>query len=334
MKAIAYQQSLPITEPNALMDVELPKPEAAGHDLLVRIHAISVNPVDTKIRQRLVPESGEYKVLGWDAVGTVEAVGDQATLFSAGDTVWYAGALNRQGTNAQYHLVDERIAAKAPTSLSHTDAAALPLTSITAWEMLFDRFAVNADTKGTLLIIGASGGGGSVMVQLAKKLTQLTVIATASRPETREWVSGLGADHVIDHHQNMNEQLAALDIPNVNYIASLNNTGGHLPSIIEAIAPQGKVGLIDDPESFDIMPFKMKCVSVHWEFMFTRSLFATDDMIEQHVLLSKVAKMVDDGELVTTTGNNMGVMNAENVIKAHQLLESGKAKGKIVLSVE
>ena len=333
MKAIGYQESLAIDAPNALINIELPTPAASGKDILVRVEAVSVNPVDTKIRLRAGPDEGqEHKVLGWDASGVVEAVGEEVSLFKAGDKVWYAGAINRSGSNAEYHLVDERIVSKMPESLSFTEAAAMPLTSITAYELLFERLGLNAESTGELLVIGASGGVGSIMVQLAKQLTNLTVIGTASRPETQEWVKGIGADHVIDHSNPLNEELKAIGFDTVAYIASLTNTDDHMPAIIEAIAPQGKISLIDDPASFDIMPFKVKSVSVHWELMFTRSLFQTSDMIEQHKLLAKVAEMVDAGQIKTTFAADFGTINAENLIKAHALLESGKSKGKIVLT--
>ena len=331
MRAVAYQQSLPITDPAALLDIELPKPVARGRDLLVRIEAISVNPVDTKIRRNVSPDNNQYKVLGWDAAGTVESVGEQASLFQPGDRVWYAGAIDRPGTNAEYHLVDERIVAGMPASLGFREAAALPLTSITAWELLFDRLKLSMDSNGSLLIIGAAGGVGSIMVQLAKYLTGATVIATASRPETREWVASLGAVHVINHARPLAEELMAIGYQQVDYIASLTNTADHLAEIVDIIAPQGRLGVIDDPGTLDIMPFKRKSVSIHWEFMFTRSFFETDDMLEQHKLLSAVARMVDNGAIKTTIANDFGPINAANLIEAHALLESGKSRGKIVL---
>ena len=332
MKAIGYQKSLPIDAPNALMDIELPKPAASGKDILVRVEAVSVNPVDAKVRMRAAPEGDDYKVLGYDAAGVVESVGEDVTLFKAGDKVWYAGAINRSGTNAEYHLVDERIVSKMPESLSFTEAAALPLTSITAWELLFDRLGLTEESTGELLVIGASGGVGSIMVQLAKKRTNLTIIGTASRPETQEWVKDIGADHVIDHSKPLDSELKAIGFDTVKYVASLTNTDDHMAAIIEAIAPQGKMALIDDPAALNIMPFKAKSVSVHWELMFTRSLFQTDDMIEQHQLLANVAKMVDAGDIKTTLASDFGAINADNLIKAHALLESGKSKGKIVLT--
>jgi NADPH:quinone reductase len=331
MKAVGYQHALAIDADQALIDIELPKPIATGKDILVKIEAVSVNPVDTKIRLGVNPEGAQYKVLGWDASGIIEAIGDQVTMFKPGDKVWYAGAINRSGSNAEFQLVDERLTANMPASLSFAESAALPLTSITAWELLFDRLGITARSEGALLIIGASGGVGSIMIQLAKKLTSLTVIATASRPETHAWAKSLGADYVIDHRQSLKDELKAIGIEQVKYIASLTNTSEHLAAIVDIIAPQGKLGLIDDPETLDIKPFKRKSVSVHWEFMFTRSLFETDDIVEQHQLLSTIAKMVDEGQLKSTIANNFGTINANNLIKAHALLESGKARGKIVL---
>lgn len=332
MKAVAYLKSLDVTDTNALEDVKLLKPIATACDLLIQIEAVSVNPIDYKIRQKVSPINNEYKILGWDAVGVVESVGEQVTMFKEGDRVWYAGALNRQGANSQFHLVDEKLVALAPTTIDPPTAAALPLTSITAWELLFDRFNLKQDDQGTLLIIGASGGVGSVMVQLAKQLTNLTIIGTASRPETQEWVKSLGADYVVDHSGDMVSELSDLGFQNINNIASLTHTSDYMEDIIELIAPQGKFGLIDDNDVLDIMPFKRKSVSIHWEFMFTRSLFVTDDRIEQHKLLTEIAKLIDSGLLKSTLAYNFGTINAKNLLKAHRLLESGKSKGKIVLS--
>ncbi len=332
MKAVAYQQSLAITDNQALIDITLDKPIASGRDIVVQVAAVSVNPVDTKIRRNVKPETGESKVLGWDAVGIVQSIGDNVTLFSEGDKVWYAGAINRAGCNMEYHLVDERIVAKMPESLSFKEAAALPLTSITAWEILFDRLKITKDQTGSLLIIGAAGGVGSIMIQLAKQLTSLTVIATASRPETIKWVKALGADHVIDHHQPLPTQLQKLGLNDIEYVTSLTQTAEHLSDIALLIAPQGHLAVIDDPEVLDIKPFKTKSIAIHWELMFTRSLFNTLDMIEQHKLLTEVSQMVDKGLLKTTFDKDYGMINAENLMKAHALLESGKSYGKIVLS--
>ena len=336
MKAIAYQAALPITDPLALQDVDLPAPQPGPRDLLVDVSAIAVNPVDSKVRANVAPEAGQWKVLGWDVVGTVRAVGSDVTLFKVGERVWYAGAIDRAGANSEQHVVDERIAALAPKSLSDAQAAAMPLTTITAWELLFDRFGVakgDASKGKTLLIIGAAGGVGSVMTQLARQLTGLTVIATASRPETSQWVKDLGAHHVIDHSKPLAEQLKKAGLPAPDYVASLTNTEDHFAHIAELIAPQGKFGLIDDPAkgTVDIGALKQKAVSLHWEFMYTRSLFQTPDMIEQHKLLGEVARLLDAGQLKTTLGEHFGTINAANLKRAHALLESGRSRGKIVL---
>ena len=336
MKAIAYQHAGPISNANSLQDVELPAPQPGPRDLLVDVKAVAVNPVDTKVRAGSNPEPGQWKVLGWDAVGTVRAVGPQVTLFKPGDRVWYAGAIHRAGANAERHVVDERIVARAPTSLSDADAAALPLTAITAWEMLFDRLGVargEASRGKSLLIIGAAGGVGSILTQLARQLTGLTVIGTASRPETAQWVRDLGAHHVIDHSQPLAEEVKRAGLAAPDYVVSLTQTGKHFAQIAELIAPQGKFGLIDDPAagSIDIGALKRKSVSLHWELMFTRSLFETPDMVAQHALLTEVAQLVDAGTLRSTKGEHFGTINAANLQRAHALLESGKAKGKIVL---
>lgn len=338
MKAVGYQQSQPISHPDALLDITQPEPVATGHDLLVEVKAVSVNPVDTKVRgssSRSAPVEGQdHKVLGWDASGIVKAVGPDVTLFQPGDRVWYAGSIARPGTNAELHLVDERIVGHAPNTLDFAQAAALPLTAITAWEMLFDRLGIAPGKKPegkSLLIIGASGGVGSILTQLASRLTSLTVIGTASRPETQAWVKELGAHHVIDHSKPLAQELKAIGFPTVDYIVSLTQTDEHLAQIIEAIAPQGKFGLIDDPKALDVMPFKRKSVSIHWELMFTHSLFGTADMIGQHHLLNEVAALVDAGLVRTTLAERFGTINAENLKKAHALIESGKARGKVVL---
>lgn len=332
MKAVGYQKSLPVEHPDALIDIEIDQPEAKGRDLLVKVEAVSVNPVDTKIRGAVEPEDGGYKILGWDASGVVEAVGEAVEGFKPGDKVWYAGALERPGTNAEYHVVDERIVGKMPSSLSFVQAAAMPLTAITAWEMLFDRFVVDSNSRGCLLIIGAAGGVGSMMIQLAKKLTGLTVVGTASRPNTADWVKSLGADAVINHRESLVDGLQAVGVGGVHYVASLTHTDSHLAEVVELIEPQGVLGVIDDPDILDVIPFKRKSVSVHWEFMFTRSMFQTEDMAKQGELLNALSGLVDEGGVMTTMAESFGVINASNLIKAHALLESGKSVGKIVLS--
>ncbi|WP_085582614.1 MULTISPECIES: zinc-binding alcohol dehydrogenase family protein [unclassified Pseudomonas] len=334
MKAIAYYASLPISDEKSLQDIELPEPVPGPRDLLVEVKAISVNPVDTKIRQNVAPEGGAAKVLGWDVAGTVKAVGSEVTLFKAGDKVFYAGSIARTGGNSELHVVDERIVGHMPKSLGFAEAAALPLTAITAWELLFERLQIREgaqDEGQSLLIVGAAGGVGSILTQLASRLTGLTVIGTASRPQTRDWVSALGADHVIDHSQPLSEALKRAGIGHVTHVASLTQTDQHLDQLVEALAPQGKLALIDDPKSLDVTKLKRKSLSLHWEFMYTRSLFETADMLEQHKLLNRVAGLIDDGTLKTTVGEHFGRITAANLRRAHALLESGKAKGKIVL---
>lgn len=334
MKAVAYQIAGPLDRDASLVDVTLEQPVALGRDLMVKVRAISVNPVDTKIRRNVSPASGAWKVLGWDAVGEVVEVGEAVTGFRPGDQVFYAGALDRPGANSEYHLVDERIVGHKPQSLSDAEAAALPLTAITAWEMLFDRLAVRRPVAGAanaILVIGGAGGVGSITIQLLRALTDVTVIATASRPETQEWVRELGAHHVIDHRQPLAPQVAALGLGQPAFVFSTTETLDHLADIAELIAPQGRFGLIDDPSTLDVMPFKRKSVSVHWELMFTRSLYQTADMAEQGRLLDEVSKLVDAGSIRTTVTETLRPINAENLKAAHAVLESGKARGKLVL---
>ncbi|MFL7965813.1 zinc-binding alcohol dehydrogenase family protein [Pseudomonas sp. NFIX10] len=334
MKAIAYYHSLPITDPQSLQDIELPEPVAGPRDLLVEVKAISVNPVDTKVRQNVQPEDGVAKVLGWDVAGVVKAVGSEVTLFKAGDKVFYAGSIARAGGNSELHVVDERIVGHMPKTLGFADAAALPLTAITAWELLFERLNIQEgqDNQGqSLLIVGAAGGVGSILTQLASQLTGLKVIGTASRAQTQEWVRSLGADLVIDHSRPLSEVLKEAGQPQVTHVASLTQTDQHLDQLVEALAPQGKLALIDDPKALDVTKLKRKSLSLHWEFMYTRSLFETADMLEQHKLLNRVAALIDAGTLKTTVGEHFGTINAENLRRAHALLESGQSKGKIVL---
>ncbi|NUL38578.1 zinc-binding alcohol dehydrogenase family protein [Kosakonia sacchari] len=332
MKAIAITRAAQNgSNLDFLTDIELPQPTASGHDLLVEVKAVSVNPVDTKVRAGFNADAP--RILGWDAVGVVTAVGEAVTLFQPGDEVWYAGALTRPGSNSEFQLVDERIAARKPKTLDNASAAALPLTAITAWELLFDRLGIKegGSENDVLLIVGAAGGVGSIMTQLARKLTRLTVIGTASRPASQQWVKELGAHYVIDHSKPLTEELARIGIKQVSHVASLNNTEEHYQQLINALKPQGKLALIDDPQSLDALPLKVKSISLHWEFMFTRSMFTTEDMIAQHQLLSRVAQLIDEGVLKTTLGEHFGTINAANLRKAHALLESQRAVGKIVL---
>ncbi|HAU1320425.1 TPA: zinc-binding alcohol dehydrogenase family protein [Legionella pneumophila] len=332
MKAIGYYQSLPITDNNALMDLDVSVPKATGHDILVEIKAVAVNPVDTKVRRNVQPESQQPKILGWDAAGVVAEIGSEVTMFKPGDEVWYAGDLTRPGSNCEFHLVDERIAAKKPKSLSFREAAALPLTSLTAWELLFDRLQLSAEDKGVLLITGAAGGVGSILVQLARQLTQLAIIGTAARSESIQWIMDNGAHHVIDHTKDMKAQLQNLHYSEVDYVISLTHTDQHAKSLVEILKPQGKFALIDDPQDLDIKLFKLKSISIHWEMMYTRSMFKTPDMIKQHDILTEVARLVDAGKIKTTIAECLGSINAENLRRAHALLESGTSRGKIVLN--
>lgn len=334
MKAIAYYRSLPINDPESLQDIELPEPVAGPRDLLVEVKAISVNPVDTKVRQNVAPEDGAAKVLGWDVAGVVKAVGSDVSLFKAGDKVYYAGSIARAGGNSELHVVDERIVGHMPKSLSFAEAAALPLTAITAWELLFERLQVREGKTAqgqSLLIVGAAGGVGSILTQLASQLTALNVIGTASRPQTQSWVRELGADLVIDHSQPLSEELKRAGHAQVTHVASLTETDQHFEQLVEALAPQGKLALIDDPKALDVTKLKRKSLSLHWEFMYTRSLFETADMLEQHKLLNRVAELIDAGTLKTTVGEHFGTINAANLRRAHALLESGTSRGKIVL---
>ncbi|MBB3639088.1 zinc-binding alcohol dehydrogenase family protein [Variovorax atrisoli] len=334
MKAIGYYQPLPIDNPESLQDIELPTPVPGARDLLVRVKAVSVNPVDTKVRKNAAPEAGQAKVLGWDAVGTVEAVGAQVKNFKVGDRVYYSGSIIRPGTNAELHAVDERIAALAPKSLDDSQAAALPLTTITAYELLFDRLRVpkGGGEGQTLLVTGGAGGVGSILIQLARQLTKLRVIATASRAETRAWCLELGAHAVIDHSRPLAAELKAAGIGEVDMVASLTQTDQHYAQIIESLKPQGQLAVIDDMKVLDAMPLKTKCISLHWEMMFARSRFETPDIAEQGALLAEVAALVDAGRIRTTANASFGTINAANLRRAHALIESGKAQGKVVLA--
>ena len=332
MKVIGYKENLPIDNVNSLQDIELETPKATGRDILVEIKAISVNPADYKVRAGMPAEGDNWKVIGWDATGIVTAIGEDVTLFNVGDEVWYAGDFTRQGSYAEYQIVDERIVGKKPQSLSYAEAAALPLTTLTAYEMLFDRLEVSKDDANkSILVIGAAGGVGSILVQLAKKLTKLNIIGTASREETTSWLKELGADTVINHRNKLSEEFEKYNLPAPEYVVSLNATEHHVDEIAKLIKPQGKFGFIDDPKSLNVMPFKGKAVSTHIELMFTRSMFQTEDMIEQHNILNKASELIDNGAIRTTLGENFGTINAENLRKAHAFLETGKAKGKIVL---
>jgi NADPH:quinone reductase len=341
MRAVVFKRSLPITDPESLVDIELPRPEPRGRDLLVKVEAVSVNPVDSKVRRGGDPADG-LRVLGWDAAGVVEAIGPEATLFQPGDAVFYAGSLVRPGANSEHHLVDERIVGPKPRSLGFAEAAAVPLTAITAWELLFDRIGVKRGDAGatssdrrSLLIVGGAGGVGSMAVQIARQLTGLTVIATASRPETRAWVLALGAHHVIDHAQPFAPQLAALGLPAADIVLALTGTAQNAGQIADVIAPEGHLGLIEGAaalKAFDTTPLFNKSVGIHLELMFTRAMFGTASMIEQHRLLTEVAALIDRGILRTTLKETVGPIDAAHLKQAHALIESGRTIGKLVLA--
>lgn len=316
--------------PEVLTDVELPDPVPGPRDLLIEVRAVSVNPVDTKVRGSGRPER-QPKVLGYDAVGVVRAVGDRAALFATGDEVFYAGALDRSGTNAQLHVVDERIVGPKPVSLTDAEAAALPLTAITAWELLFDRLGVKRDGGAgrKILIAGAAGGVGSILVQLAARLTELEVIATASTPESQEWVRSLGADVVVNH-RHLAEELAGLGP--IDFIASLTATEKNFPVLVEALAPQGAIAVIDDPKTLDVVPLKRKSGSLHWVFMFTRPIFQTADIERQHELLTEVARLVDAGVIRTTLAQTLSPIDAVTLAEAHRRVEAGGVPGKVVVA--
>jgi zinc-binding alcohol dehydrogenase family protein len=337
MKAVGLTRYLPITDSESLRDVELPRPEPGDGDLLVRVEAISVNPVDTKIRQFKSPDHQEAlpRVLGWDAAGVVQAVGSKATRFQPGDEVYYAGSLIRPGTNSEYHLVDERIVAKKPRSFDMGQSAALPLTAITAYEAFCDRMGIMFEGDSgekTVLIIGGAGGVGSIAIQIAK-MANLRVIATASRPESQNWCRKMGADEVIDHTKSIPDQLQRLNCSTVDYIFNTSSTDQHWPAMCQAIKPQGRMCcIVDTTDAVDLNALKRKSVTFAWEFMFSRPLYQTDDMVEQHKLLTQVARWVDTGMIQSVLTERLSPINAANLRTAHAKLESGRMIGKLVLT--
>lgn len=334
----SYGFTTALNAPNAeyLQKIEMDEPQVGPRDLLVKIASVAINPADVKVRGRVSPEAGQPKILGYDAAGVVEAVGVDVTLFKAGDAVFYAGDITRDGSFADKQLVDERIVGPKPESLSFGQSAAMPLTSITAWEILFERFAIKRDSaaKGVLLVVGGAGGVGSILIQLAKALTDLTIIATASRKETIAWCKDLGAHHVINHREPLAAQIAALGVGPVNYTAALTHTDKHFAQLVEAAAVAGKICLTDDPATLDVALMKSKCLSLHWEFMFTKSMFQTDDMIGQHNLLAEVSSMLDKGTLRATGTKHMGAITVENLIAAMEFQATDEAVGKTVLGEE
>jgi zinc-binding alcohol dehydrogenase family protein len=341
MKAVALTKYLPISDPDSLVDIELEIAQPASHDLLVKINAVSVNPVDTKVRTPKAVVEQSPKILGWDACGTVVSIGDCVTLFQPGDSVFYAGDITRQGSNSEYQLIDERIVGSAPTTISHEAAAAMPLTALTAWEAIFERLGVNIEGEGTpgqgrpksLLIIGGAGGVGSIGIQLAAKLAGLNVIATASKPESIAWCQKMGAKHVINHHEKIADQLSTIGLPQVDYILCCNNIDMHFNTLIDIIKPQGHIcSIVENTQPLALEKLKSKSVSFSWEFMFTRSMYKTEDMIEQHHILTEVARLIDKGILKTTLSQTLKPINAENLRQAHAIIEEGNMVGKLVLS--
>lgn len=335
MKVIRYRSLANGDDGSPFVEVEVPAPVPGPHDLLVSVKAVSINPVDTKVRSGLVQVPDTVDVLGWDAAGTVVDIGTDVHLFKPGQDVFYAGTFSRSGANADLHLVDERMVGVKPSSLSFAQSAALPLTSLTAWQLLFDRLAVPigkpVDAR-SLLVVGGAGGVGSILIQLARRLTGLTVIATASRPETRDWCRRMGAHHVIDHTQPMPRQIADLSAPPVSYAASLTHTARHLSALVEIVAPHGKIGVIDDHEQLDAAPLKAKSISLHWEMVFTRPLYGTADLIGQHRILNEVAALVDAGILRSTLTHCVTPFSPEKLMDAHRRVESGSMVGKVVMS--
>lgn len=334
MKAVGSYKALAVNEAEAFLDLEIDTPKATGRNLLVEVRAISVNPVDTKVRKRPHPDE-TMRVLGWDASGVVTAVGDEVSMFNVGDEVYYAGCITKPGSNSEYQLVDERIAAKKPESLGFADSAALPLTTITAWEALFERLGISKDGNDagkSILMIGGAGGVGSIAIQLAKKLANLNVIATASRDESADWCKARGADYTINHYEDIPAQLEAIGHDTVDYVLCLTNIAGYWKTITDVIKPQGKIcTIVDFFEDGNLDLLKLKSATFAFEFMFTRSMHQTDDMDEINALLSETAAMIDSGDLVTTTGEVVSPINAENMRKVHATIEEGRAIGKYVL---
>jgi zinc-binding alcohol dehydrogenase family protein len=335
MKVISFHQSLPISDPESFLDLRADKPVPRARDLLVEIRAIGINPVDAKIRAGGGPGSpgGDLKILGWDAAGIVRAAGAEVTLFGPGDEVFYAGSVDRPGCYAEFQCVDERIVGRKPKNVAFAEAAAMPLTTITAWEMLFDRLKINRNQEGSLLIVGGAGGVGSIGTQLARELTKLKVVATASRPETRAWCLKMGAHYVVDYRQSLSGQVQAIVPGGVNYVLALTKVEDHFEEIVESMAPQSALALIENPaRPLEITKLKPKSIAIHWEFMFTRSRFQTTDMGEQGRLLTEVGELMDQGRIRTTLQTNLGQITAGNVKRAHALVESGRTIGKIVLA--
>jgi zinc-binding alcohol dehydrogenase family protein len=335
MKMIGFKKGSSVDDEDGLFDLTAAMPVPGPRDLLVQVRAVGINPLDTKVRAGLVAVPEAVTTLGWDAAGIVHSVGSAVTLFAPGQAVYYAGSFDRAGANAGYHLVDERIAGRMPATLDFAQAASVPLAALTAWQLLFERFAIapgDRQPRGSLLVLGGAGGVGSMLVQLARQLTGFTVIATASRGDSADWCRSMGAHHVIDHRQPLPAQVAALDVAPVAHIAALSHTAQHFTELVELIAPHGKLAVIDDHAVFDAAPLKGKSVSLHWEMVFTRPLFATGDMIEQHRILNRVAQLLDEDVLRHTLRQHLSPLDAATVRCAHALIERGGQPGKIVVT--
>ena len=336
MQAVATYKALPCEEPRALVDLELPDPTPGDRDLLIRVEAVSVNPADYRMRLRKA-DDGQAAVLGWDVAGTVEQVGKRAeTSFAPGDRVFYSGDLNRQGANCELHAVDARIVGHRPLTLSAAQAAALPLTALTAWEALFERIGIVRIDEGavrTMLILGGAGGVGSMAVQLAKTVPGLRVLATASSPESQAWCRRLGADEVLDHSQDLRGQLVSIGLTEVEYVLILSHPDEHFDAVSELLAPHGTICcVVPFNQPTDLNRLMRKSARFAWEFMFTRPMFHTSDLIKQSSILNEIARMVDTGLLVSTMSEDMGFICAANLRRAHARLEQGHTLGKLVLT--
>ncbi|APA69451.1 zinc-binding alcohol dehydrogenase family protein [Janthinobacterium sp. 1_2014MBL_MicDiv] len=337
MKMIGFSKGSGVDDEHGLFDTTGAMPVPGPRDVLVRVRAVGVNPLDVKVRAGLVPVPDGVVTLGWDAAGVVHAVGSAVTLFAPGQAVYYAGSFDRAGANAAYHLVDERIAGRMPATLDFAQAAGVPLAALTAWQLLFERFAIapgDRQPRGSLLVLGGAGGVGSMLIQLARQLTGLTVIATASRGDSMEWCRAMGAHHVIDHTLPLPAQVAALNVAPVAHVAALSHTARHCAALVELIAPHGKLAVIDDHAMFDAAPLKGKSVSLHWEMVFTRPLYGTADLLEQQRILHRVAGLIDEGVLRHTVRRRFSPIDAATLRQAHALLERGGQAGKVVLSDE
>jgi zinc-binding alcohol dehydrogenase family protein len=334
MKSIAYRRSLPIDDDRSLLDIEVPVPTPRAGDLLVKVEAISVNPVDTKVRRGVDPR-GTPKILGWDVAGTVVTTGDGVSRFGIGDDVYYCGAIDRPGANCEYHVVDERLVGHKPVSLSFAEAAALPLTTLTAWESLFERLGlrIGKPLRGpVVLITSAAGGVGSIALQLARRLTSATLIGTASRWETAQWALQMGAHHVVDHRKPLVEQVRTIAPSGVDRVLSIGHTDKHFVAFTDLVVPYGRITVLDEPEDFDLMALKDKSISWHWQNVFTRPVEQTADLAAHGDILKEVARLLDAGLLTSTVTQDLGPINASNLRRAHRLLESGTTIGKVVLS--